>query len=183
MTEEARSEKPALKEFVMRYAPAAIALSVLAGLTGSAVFSQDAHTPDPRAVALAAQGRSQLDAGDTQAAIDRFESALAVDPGYNLIYVYLGDAARRDGLQGKAIHFYREAQERDPENLAAIAGEGSALVEKGAVDKAREKLATLDGLCGSDCAQTQALAAAITRGPTPRVATIELPEDEATAAN
>jgi hypothetical protein len=40
-------------------------------------------------------------------------------------------------MQGKAIHYYREALERDPENLAAISGEGEALVEKGAVEKAR----------------------------------------------
>lgn len=183
MAETSQIEKPALKEFVMRYAPAAIALSIVAGLTGSAVFSQGSYSPDPRAVALATQGRAQLDAGDTQGAIDRFEAALAVDPAYDVAYVLLGDAARSEGLPGKAIGYYREVLEREPDNLSAIAGEGTAMVDKGAVDKAREKLAKLDQLCGATCPQTQALSAAITRGPAPRVATIELPDTEATAAN
>ena len=53
-------------------------------------------------------------------------------------------------MQGKAIHYYREALERDPHNLAAISGEGEALVEKGAVEKARRNLAQLEGLCGDE---------------------------------
>ena len=77
------------------------------------------------------------------------------------------------GLQGKALHYYREALERDPQNRAAISGEGAALVEKGAVEKARRNLARLQGLCGCTCPQTRDLAAAIARGPAERVVTAD----------
>ena len=116
-------------------------------------------------MALVSEGRANLSAGDTQGAIDAFEAALVIAPGMSSVYLDLAEAARADGLQGKAIHYYREAQERDPENLAAISGEGEALVEKGALTAARENLAMLEDLCGATCAETRELAAAIAAGP------------------
>ena len=86
----------------------------------------------------------------------------------------MAEAARRQGLQGKAIHYYRGALERDPNNLAALSGEGEALLEKGAVEKARRKLAQLESLCGTSCSQTQQLAAALERGPKPATMTAEV---------
>lgn len=151
----------------MRYAPAALALSLAVALTTSAGVGAE-RQPDPRAAALVAQGRSELAAGQVQGAIDRFEAALAIDPGDTKIYLELGEAARHEGLQGKAIRYYREALERDPKNLAAISGEGRALLEKGAVEKARRNLAQLQSLCGGTCAETQQLAAAIEQGPPKR---------------
>ena len=41
------------------------------------------------------------------------------------------------------------------------AGEGQALADKGAVDKAKRNLARLQSICGDGCAPTRALAAAI----------------------
>lgn len=154
----------------MRYSPAAIALSLLVAVSASGSYADETRV-NPRAVALATEGRAALEAGNTQAAIDAFEAALAVDPSYTTLYVDLGDAARSDGLQGKAIGYYREAQERDPRNIAAISGEGEALIERGAVEKARANLARLEDLCGDDCAETRQLAAAIANGP--RVMTAE----------
>ena len=52
-----------------------------------------------------------------------------------------------------------------PENLAAIAGEGEALAERGALTAARENLATLTSICGATCTETVALSAVIDRGP------------------
>ncbi|MFX8903237.1 hypothetical protein ABTM99_20290, partial [Acinetobacter baumannii] len=69
--------------------------------------------------------------------------------------------------------YYREALERDPNNIGAISGEGAAMVEKGAIDKARGNLARLQGLCGRACPETDQLAAAIARGPAPRVVSAE----------
>src|SRR5690606_33497178 len=94
-------------------------------------------------------------------------------PGRPAIYLELAEVARREGLQGKAIHFYREALEREPDNFLAIAGEGEALVEKGAVEKAKRNLAKLESMCGGGCAQTRDLAAAIAAGPKPKVLTAE----------
>ena len=156
----------------MRYTPAALALSLLAAVTASASLGAE-RQPDPRATALVAEGRSELAAGQVQAAIDSFEAALAVDPAHTGIYLDLAEAARQSGLQGKAIHYYREALERDPNNFAAISGEGEALLEKGAIDKARRNLAQLEAKCGDQCAETRQLAAALERGPQQTVMTAE----------
>ena len=149
-----------------------LALSLLAAVTASASLGAGT-TADPRAMALATEGRALLAAGDAQGAIDAFEAALTIDPSYGALYVDLGNAARAEGLQGRAIHYYREALERDPDDIAAIAGEGEALAEKGALDTARENLARLQELCGAGCGETRALAAAIERGALPRVMTAE----------
>lgn len=157
----------------MRYYPAAIALSLLAAVTASAGFSAAPEALDPRASVLLAQGRSALSAGNVDKAIDSFESALAIQPGSPAIYLNLAEATRRQGLQGKALHYYREVLVRDPQNLAAISGEGAALVEKGAVEKARRNLARLEGMCGRTCDPSRTLAAAIAKGPTQVVVTAE----------
>ncbi len=163
----------------MRFAPAAVALSLAVLLTASVGAAAD-RAPAPRAATLMAEGRSELQSGDVQAAIDSFEAALTVDPGYTPLYVELAEAARRSGLQGKAIHYYREALEREPSNFAAISGEGEALLEKGAIEKARRNLAQLQSLCGGECAETRQLAAAIQRGPQPTVLTAEAVTPSAT---
>jgi len=156
----------------MRYYPAALALSLLFAVTASV---GEAGTPeaDPRAAALIAQGRAALKAGKVDDAVSAFEAALTVDPGHSAIYLDLAEAARREGMQGKAIHYYRQAQEREPGNLAAISGEGEALLEKGAVEKAKRNLSKLESLCGDKCPETQALSAAIAALPVPKVLTAE----------
>jgi Tfp pilus assembly protein PilF len=168
-----RSREFSAKDLLMRYYPAAIALSLVAAVTASAGFSAPAQQLDPRAAALVEQGRSALGGGNVNAAIDAFESALTIQPGEPAIFLSLAEATRRQGLQGKALHYYREVLERDPQNLAAISGEGAALVEKGAVEKARRNLARLQGLCGDRCEATSLLAAALAKGPTPVVVTAE----------
>lgn len=156
----------------MRYTPAAVVLSMFVAVVSSAGLAAG-NDPDPRAQALVVEGRAMLSSGDTQAAIGLFEAALAVDPSYAAAYVDLGDAARADGMQGKAIRYYREALEREPDDIAAILGEGAALAEKGALETARENLARLEELCGTACGETRELSAAIDRGALPRVMTAE----------
>lgn len=156
----------------MRYAPVAAALSLMFAVQASVGHAGD-RNPDPRAAMLIAEGRSALEAGQPQKAIDAFEAALTVDPAYTPIYLDLAEASRREGLQGKAIGYYRETLKRDPDNFAAMSGEGAALVEKGAVEKARLNLSRLQSLCGSNCPETEKLATAISRGPQPRVLTAE----------
>jgi tetratricopeptide (TPR) repeat protein len=165
-----RSPGPAsFRELLMRYFPAALALSMVLMVTGSIGQARGNDPIDPRAAELLNDGRSALAHGDVEGATDSFESALAVDPGYAGTLVALGDAARKAGLQGKAIHYYRVALDRDPGDLAAISGEGGAMAEKGALDKAHADLARLEGLCGKGCPETRALADAIAKGPAPKV--------------
>ncbi|RNJ64397.1 MAG: tetratricopeptide repeat protein [Porphyrobacter sp. IPPAS B-1204] len=151
-------------------------------MTASISSAGDIGAAEPQAAALIAQGQAALAAGETQAAIDAFEAALAVDPGHTPIFIDLAEAARQSGLQGKAIRYYREALERDPDNFAAIAGEGSALVEKGAIEKAKRNLAKLQSLCGDSCPETVALQSSIARGPSPRLA-VETAAEGAPATN
>lgn len=156
----------------MRYTPAAFGLALAVAVTSSVGHGAD-RAADPRAAALISEGRSELASGQVQAAIDSFEAALAIDPAYTPIYLDLAEAARHSGLQGKAIRYYREALERDPNNLAAITGEGEALLEKGAIEKAKRNLAQLESICGGNCEETRQLAAALERGAQQTVLTAE----------
>ena len=148
----------------MRFAPAAAALSLAFAVTSSMGWASE-REPSPRAAVLIAEGQAAFTQGDTQGAIDAYEAALAVDPAYAPILLRLAEAARADQLQGKAIRYYREALTRDPGNYAAIAGEGAAMVEKGAIERAQRNLAQLESLCGGSCPETRALATAIAQGP------------------
>ena len=156
----------------MRYTPAAMALALLAAVTASAGHSAPPAPLDPRAATLVAEGRKALAEGKVEEAVDSFEAALALQPGHVAIYLNLAEATRKQGMQGKALRYYREALKLDPDNQFAIAGEGEALVEKGAVEKAKRNLARLEVLCGNKtCAPARQLTAAIQRGPTPQVVT------------
>lgn len=157
----------------MRYMPAALALSAIVAVTASVGQGAPAAPLEPRAAALVAQGRAALAAGQADQAVDAFESALAVQPGHVAIFLNLAEATRKEGMQGKALHYYREALKIEPDNTYAIAGEGEALVEKGALEKARRNLARLQQMCGASCAPTQELAAAIQKGPAPQVVTAD----------
>lgn len=166
----------------MRFAPAAAVLSLALAMTSSVSVGQE-RDPDPRAGMLIAEGQAAMRSGDTQAAIDAYEAALAVDPGYTPIFLHLAEAARADELQGKAITYYREALARDPNNLSAIAGEGEALAEKGAIERARLNLAKVQSLCGDSCPETRELAAAIAAGPHKQVMTAEASVEPQPQAN
>ncbi len=173
MVERSRVLLSAVREFVMRYYPAALALSLLAGLSASVGYSAPTQAVDPRVTALIARGQVELDAGRIDTAIDNYEAALAIQPGNVPVLLELAKASRRSGLQGKALHYYRLALANEPQNVIAISGEGAALAEKGALDRARRNLTRLRGLCGEDCEATRALASAIDKGPAPRVITAQ----------
>lgn len=162
----------------MRYYSAALALSLVAGLSASVGYSAPSRVVDPRAVALLVQGKNELDAGRIDSAIDAYEAALTIQPGDVAVLLELAQASRRNGMQGKALHFYRLALANEPQNVIAIAGEGVALAEKGALDRARRNLTRLRGLCGESCAATQMLTAALAKGPAPRVVTAEVIKPE-----
>ena len=69
--------------------------------------------------------------------------------------------------EGLALMRLAEALLRVPDMDTAIAltaGEGEALAEKGALDKARRNLARLENLCGADCPPSRELASAIAKG-------------------
>ncbi|MCX7864033.1 MAG: tetratricopeptide repeat protein [Novosphingobium sp.] len=149
----------------MRFTPAALSLALLFAVGSSVSHSAPRDKLDPHTQALLDIGASALRAGRVNEAVDSFEAALVRQPGSVAVLLHLAQAMRANGLQGKALHYYREALKADPRNLAAIAGEGAALAEKGAIEKARRNLARLEGICGVNCAATRELAAIIASRP------------------
>ena len=154
----------------MRFTPATLALALAFATVSSAVQGQrpDAQI-DPRSTALVTQGLAQQKAGNLNGAIDLFETALAVDPRNRAAFVAMGHVAQTQGLPGKAIRFYREALTLEPTDVIALAAQGDAMVQKGAVEKARENLARIKKLCVKGCAQIAQLSAVIAKGPPPVV--------------
>lgn len=166
----------------MRYTPAALALSLLAAVTASVSISTPPVPLDPRAALLVADGRKALVNGDANAAIDAYEAALVIQPGHIAILLNLAEATRKQGMQGKALRYYREVLEAEPGNVFAISGEGQALVEKGAVDRARRNLARLEQICGAGCVPAKDLAAAIKQGPAPQIVTADAVQGKLTVS-
>jgi Tfp pilus assembly protein PilF len=118
----------------------------------------------PLSLTLQHIGEAQLARGQTQAATDSFESALAADPRNRQAYLGLARAAEAEGLPGKAVRFYREALEIEPNDLATLELQGIALVERGAKARAEANLERIRKLCTANCPPADRLAAAIARG-------------------
>jgi tetratricopeptide (TPR) repeat protein len=149
---------------LMRFSPAAIALSLLFATASSmSVGKKPDYQVDPQSLALSAQGDAALKTGDKDGAMGWYETALAVDPLNRAAYVGLAEVAKAQGLKGKAIRFYREALEIDPNDVKIIAAQGDVMVAKGALDAADKNLARLRVLCRADCNDANRLALAINK--------------------
>lgn len=144
---------------------AAAALLLLSVSTGLRAQRPDDQI-DPKSIALVQQGRAAQAAGNLDGATDALESALAVDPRNRDAFIALAEIARTRDLPGKAIRFYHEALALEPNDVAALRGQGEAMVQKGAVEKAKENLAKIRTLCGAGaCNDGTLLAATIAKGP------------------
>ncbi|WP_156679197.1 tetratricopeptide repeat protein [Sphingomonas profundi] len=158
----------------MRFSPVAVALSLTLAIASSAGQGQ---RPDdqinPKSVALVQQADAARRAGNLVGANDLLETALAVDPRNRAAFIALAGVARQQELPGKAIRLYREALALEPNDTAALAGQGEAMVQKGAVERARANLARIKTLCKVDCAPATELSAAIVKGPPPAVVTAQ----------
>jgi Tfp pilus assembly protein PilF len=152
-------------EMVMRFSPPAIAMA-LALVTVSSVGHS--KRPDreiiPQSVSMTADGKAALAAKQYDAAADALESALAVDPRNREAFVVLAQVAQKQGLPGKAIRFYREALLIEPNDVAALSGQGEAMVQRGALAKARENLTKIAQICPTACPEQKTLAAVIEKG-------------------
>ncbi len=122
----------------------------------------------PLSLQMLAAGEAQLGARNTAEAIQNFEAALAADPRNRRAYIGLARAAEANGLPGRAIRYYREALQIDPNDLTALELQGIALVERGAKSRAEENLSRVKALCEAPCAPADRLAAAIAKGPAPK---------------
>ena len=156
-------ERESFLELIMRFSPAVIAMSLAFATVSSATFGQSADIEiRQRSVQLMEQGEKAQNKGNFELATDLYETALAVDPRNGSAFIALAQIARVQKLPGKAIRLYREALILDPNNLDALAGQGEALVQRGAVEKAKINLSRLETVCRLRCAQTDRLASVIT---------------------
>ena len=161
----------------MRLTPIALASAIALATIASAGQGQRPDDQiDPRSAALVQQALPHSAAGRYNEAIDLLETALAVDPRNRPAYIALARIAQAQRLPGKAIRFYAEALSIEPNDANALAGQGEAYVQRGAVDRARRNLERLRTVCGQSCPQAATLAAAIERGPPPEVLAAQRPE-------
>jgi tetratricopeptide (TPR) repeat protein len=154
------------KELFMRLMPVALAAAIAAGTMASAGYSQRPDDQiDARSASLARQAQTALTASRHDEATDLFETALAVDPRNREAYLGLARVAQAQRLPGKAIRLYQDALTIEPNDVNALAGQGEAYVQRGAVDRARRNLTKVQEICGRPCPQATQLAAVIQRGP------------------
>lgn len=168
----------------MRYTSvaAAVGLTILSISTSVSGQRPDDQI-DARSMALLERGKAARAAGNLQAATDLVETALAVDPRNRGGFVLLAEVARQQNLPGKAIRLYREALILEPNDIAALKGQGEAMVAKGAVVRAKENLAKIRKLCVNACVEGTTLAAAIAKGPPVVSASAQVAKQDATTKN
>ncbi len=161
----------------MRLTPIALSAAIMVATLASAGFSQKPDNQiDPRSVALTQQAEAQNAEGHYSQARDLLESALAVDPRNRGAYIGLAHSAQGEKMFGEAIKFYFDALKLEPNDVNALAGQGDALVQRGAVDRAKQNLDRIRTICHNSCPQVAQLAAVIAKGPPPEVVTAERPE-------
>lgn len=153
-------------ENLMRFTAVAVAVALTAVSAGTALQAQRPDDQiDARSMQLLQQGKAKKAAGDLDGATDALETALAVDPRNRAAFLVLATIAEQRELPGKAIRLYREALLLEPNDVAALSGQGEALVARGAMDRARQNLTKIQTICKKDCAEATTLAAAIAKGP------------------
>lgn len=128
---------------------------------------------EPLSTALVTSATEAQAAGDLDAATGFLESALVVDPRNRAAFVGLAQIARVQGLPGKAIGYYREALLIEPRDVSALAGQGEAMVDKGALELAKAKLADARKFCRDQCPQVASLESAIAKGEARRMVSAE----------
>lgn len=141
-------------------------------IAGPVVGQKPDNQIQPRSLEYLKQGEAHLAAGKLIEADDAFETALALDPRNRAAFVAMARVAQKQKLFGQAIRYSRKALALEPNDRDALAVQGEAMVELGAIAKAKENLARLQKVCASGCPQIAQLSSAISRGPTVAAATI-----------
>jgi Flp pilus assembly protein TadD len=147
----------------------ALALAILLGLSGPAVAMGSgsggdtgaARTPAKPADPNYAAGKSAIDAGNWQGAIDALTRAVAADASNPDAFNYLGYANRKLGKFPDAFTHYQKALALNPEHKGAHEYIGEAYLETGNLAKAEEHLKALDKICLFSCKEYTELKARV----------------------
>ena len=157
----------------MRLTPIALSIAIAVATMASAGQGQRPDDQiDPNSADLVRQSQAVLAGGQYDQATDLLETALAIDPRNRAAYIALARVAQSQNLPGKAIRFYGRALEMEPNDVAALAGQGEALVQRGAIERAKRNLEKIRTTCKDPCPQAMSLAAMIAKGP-PQVASAQ----------
>ena len=158
----------------MRFSLPASALA-LALLTVSSVSigARRDDDIDARSSAMTVEAKKLADSGKLDEAVDTLETALAIDPRNRAAYISLAQISQKQGLPGKAIRFYRDVLTIEPNDVAALAGQGNALIEKGAITRAKDNLARIKQLCTRQCPEIETLGQKIAAAEAKPVVAVE----------
>jgi len=154
-------------EILMRLTPFVLCLGLAASTLPVAVVGQ---RPDdqiaPQSVTFVKQGETLLSQGKLVEADDALESALVIDPKNRAAFTVMARVSIKQKLYGQAIRLTNKALSLEPTDRDALAVQGEAMVELGALPRAKENLEKLQKLCGNaGCPQVATLSTAIARGP------------------
>ena len=144
---------------------------LLIGIAGAALAAPVASQRSddqilPKSVELQRDAKEMISAGKLDQAEGLLETSLAVDPRNRGAFVDIARVAEKQRLFGKAIRMTNKALQLDPNDPDAIAVQGEAMVELGAIARAQANLQKLQTICGAkSCPQIAQLTAAISRGP------------------
>lgn len=118
----------------------------------------------PKSMELERQAQVLASAGKLDQAEDVLETALAVDPRNRWAFVDLARVAEKQRLFGKAVRMANKALQIEPNDVDAIAVQGEAMVELGALARAQANLQKLQTICPKGCPALTQLTTAISRG-------------------
>ena len=117
-----------------------------------------APTPPKQASAVTLTDAEQKVAtNDYKGAIPILTAIVKADPSNTDALNLMGYSLRKTGQPDMALQYYSKALALSPKHLGANEYLGELYVELGQIDKAKERLAVLQGACGN-CAQTRELA-------------------------
>ncbi|MBX2830732.1 MAG: tetratricopeptide repeat protein [Rhodospirillales bacterium] len=103
-----------------------------------------------------------VETGMYDMAIDKVEAMLKDDPDNADLYNYLAYSQRKLGELDSAAQNYERALMINPEHIGALEYQGELFLLTGKPDMARESLARLEQICGTDCAEYKELSGKIT---------------------
>ena len=144
-----------------RFLPTALLALAFAG-SPALVSAADVETTTPAGSALAdyAAGRAAIEVKQWKRASDHLRKAVERDAKNADAWNLLGFTQRKLGEFDAAGVAYDTALTINPAHLGALEYQGELFLQTGAVDRAKDNLETLRGLCG-DCEEFGDLQAAL----------------------
>lgn len=146
-----------------------VAVAML-GAANIALADSTREEPPPKQAVTGvtlASAQQKIDAGDYRGAIPILTDIVKADPNNADALNLMGFSLRKTGQTDLALQYYNKALALMPKHLGANEYLGELYVELGQMDKAKERLAVLQAVCGN-CQQEQDLSSFIAKGPGPQ---------------